>query len=457
MKNFEGYLKQKLGNDYVLLAGGSHKTLSDFLMSSVAANTYLLRNTNSEVLSQFSGSPSYLLGIEAFADGGTIKWQSTSNITVGQATNADTVDGYHASGFLAWAWDNTTGSGSPFQASVDYFKDLTKLNNGAKLVYNSSGAEYTILYSRRSDATAHGSILKWGYPDNYIRIIRMVSGNPQSSDWEKISAGYADSAGTLNGMSRNSSNNWSGTGLSLLMGMSDSSGGDCLFLTNNSGQMSFCIDGCLYQRIDSTGASRRCLDTYDISNTTWGTATYSTYTTYLNASYTIGGSTWDWNPFSATQYYVWGQQFRISSVSSDTGDMRLYLSPNPPGCGGMGICLNMDGYISTLSQMYAGNGFYTGSDRRFKNNIKEIKIDKMLPIKQFNLKSDNTHSYGFIAQELEEAGYSELVINGSEYKSVNYNAALSLCVAILSNIVEDNKLKIKELEAKILELERRLT
>ena len=33
MKNFDGYLKQKLGNDYVLLAGGSHKALSDFSMS----------------------------------------------------------------------------------------------------------------------------------------------------------------------------------------------------------------------------------------------------------------------------------------------------------------------------------------------------------------------------------------------------------------------------------------
>lgn len=33
MKNYEGYLKQKLGNDYVLLAGGSHKALDDFAMS----------------------------------------------------------------------------------------------------------------------------------------------------------------------------------------------------------------------------------------------------------------------------------------------------------------------------------------------------------------------------------------------------------------------------------------
>lgn len=33
MKNFDGYLKQKLGNDYVLLAGGDHKALNEFSMA----------------------------------------------------------------------------------------------------------------------------------------------------------------------------------------------------------------------------------------------------------------------------------------------------------------------------------------------------------------------------------------------------------------------------------------
>lgn len=86
------------------------------------------------------------------------------------------------------------------------------------------------------------------------------------------SVSYATSAGTLSGMSRNASSNWSGTGLSMLMGMSDSWGGDCLFLTNQSGQMSFCVDGCFYQRLDNTGVSRRVLDEYDRDNTTWSNA-----------------------------------------------------------------------------------------------------------------------------------------------------------------------------------------
>ncbi|MBO7536036.1 MAG: hypothetical protein J6T34_02685 [Bacilli bacterium] len=54
-------------------------------------NEYLHRAANSSsTLNQFTGAPSYLLGIEAFADGGEVKWQSTANITVGKATTADT-------------------------------------------------------------------------------------------------------------------------------------------------------------------------------------------------------------------------------------------------------------------------------------------------------------------------------------------------------------------------------
>ncbi len=45
-------------------------------------------DTNSTCLPQFSGRPSYLVGIEAFASGGTMKWQSTDNISVGYATSA---------------------------------------------------------------------------------------------------------------------------------------------------------------------------------------------------------------------------------------------------------------------------------------------------------------------------------------------------------------------------------
>ena len=63
----------------------------------VITNTYLKKtgdtmtgtlSWNSTSLPQFSGSPTYLVGIQGFANGGTMKWQSASSVTVGAATKA---------------------------------------------------------------------------------------------------------------------------------------------------------------------------------------------------------------------------------------------------------------------------------------------------------------------------------------------------------------------------------
>lgn len=88
--------------------------------------------------------------------------------------------------------------------------------------------------------------------------------------------------------------------------------------------------------------------------------------------------------------------------------------------------------------------FYESSDQRLKENIKAILNKDNIPqIKEFDWKESGEHSYGLIAQELEEQGYSELVSTKDDgYKTVNYSAALSLIVGKL-------QVKIKELEKEI--------
>jgi hypothetical protein len=103
--------------------------------------------------------------------------------------------------------------------------------------------------------------------------------------------------------------------------------------------------------------------------------------------------------------------------------------------------------ITSNNLRYNGNiyaaHFYENSDINLKGNIKAILNSDNIPvIKEFDWKSDGTHSYGLIAQELEEQGYSELVSDSGSHKTVNYSAALSLIVGKLQN-------KIKELEAEI--------
>jgi hypothetical protein len=101
----------------------------------------------------------------------------------------------------------------------------------------------------------------------------------------------------------------------------------------------------------------------------------------------------------------------------------------------------------STKSLYATN-FYTTSDRNAKTNIKEIDGSDNCPtVKQFDWKENGNKSYGFIAQELEEQGYTELVdTDDNGMKTVNYNAALSL-------VIDKMQAKIEELEKKILELE----
>ena len=90
--------------------------------------------------------------------------------------------------------DTGLGSGTPAATAKEYYSDTSKVpSNSIKMYLNSSGTEYTTLFSNR---LTYGSILKWGYADKYIRILRYYAGTWKSDDWEKMDAGYADTAGT---------------------------------------------------------------------------------------------------------------------------------------------------------------------------------------------------------------------------------------------------------------------
>lgn len=131
--------------------------------------------------------------------------QNIGSQSVNYATssgNADTVDSKHASDFVKFGGQSgaSLGSDAPF-ADVTAWATSANLPNGNALVYDEYGREWSLLYSLRPDNLAYGAILKWGYADTYLRIARK-SGSWVGSDWEKISAGYADSAGnadTLDG------------------------------------------------------------------------------------------------------------------------------------------------------------------------------------------------------------------------------------------------------------------
>ena len=148
---------------------------------------------DSSSLPQFGGSPQYLVGIEPFASGGTLKWASKSDISVGSADNADKLDNKHANEFIHFSYDTGLGNGSPADIAKSYFVNDDKTPKGMlKGYYNHNGVEYSQLYSRSSSGS-YGSILRWGYNNKYMYILRYRNGW-QSEDWEKMDAGNADTA-----------------------------------------------------------------------------------------------------------------------------------------------------------------------------------------------------------------------------------------------------------------------
>lgn len=117
---------------------------------------------------------------------------------VSYANNSDTVDGYHASNLVKFYL-----SPMAIHASADSAKSWfinTMPSGSGAIVYNVPGAGKTIIAGKSSGA--YGHMLQLNYDDTYLRILRYKEGSWKSTDWEKISAGYADSAGNASTASK---------------------------------------------------------------------------------------------------------------------------------------------------------------------------------------------------------------------------------------------------------------
>lgn len=139
--------------------------------------------------------------------GGTTK--SISNISVNYANssgNADTVDGYHASNLVKFYLSPMTND-APADSAKSWFINTMPSGSGA-IVYNVPGSEKTIIASKSTGA--YGHMLQLNYDNTYLKILRYYNGSWKSTDWEKIAAGYADSAGnadTVDGLHVHSGRN----------------------------------------------------------------------------------------------------------------------------------------------------------------------------------------------------------------------------------------------------------
>ena len=137
----------------------------------------------------YQGSSDYLL----LSNGDS---KAISSLSVNYATsagNADTVDGYHASSLVKF-YLSPMANDAPADSAKSWFINTMPSASGA-IVYNVPGVEKTIIAGKSSGA--HGHMLQLNYQDTYLRVLRYYNGSWKSTNWEKISAGYADSAGSV--------------------------------------------------------------------------------------------------------------------------------------------------------------------------------------------------------------------------------------------------------------------
>lgn len=88
---------------------------------------------------------------------------------------------------------DTLGSGTPAAATKTYYDNNVSANS-VEIAYDSSGEEFTILFSKGSEN--YGNIIKYGYGNDYLWKLGKQNGTWLSDDWVKFKAGYADTAGS---------------------------------------------------------------------------------------------------------------------------------------------------------------------------------------------------------------------------------------------------------------------
>ena len=131
----------------------------------------------------------------------------------------------------------------------------------------------------------------------------------------------------------------------------------------------------------------------------------------------------------------------------NSGNVSLCVGGGNVGIGTTSPTQKLDvvGNIRATGNSYATH-FYESSDKTLKKNIKSILSSTNIPkIREFDWKDTGEHSYGFIAQELEEQGYGCLVNEANGKKTVNYTATLALTVAKLQNLINIQNKKISNL------------
>lgn len=379
--------------------------------------------------------------------GGGHKLESALNVA-----NADKIDGYHYNDFTYKKYIGYNRNG-PYNMKI-FSKDISSLTWGASYLifdifssgYNSNRVyfgKYEVSLGHWNNTDKNPTVYsRWIFKTNSaydcIHVIKDLSNYTvdvyiENNLWD-CSMGLSIIA--IDGFNMVSSNSWvnlpSASGTVQLIGTTYLS-----FMGNATSATKLQTARKIWgQSFDGTA---------DVSGTLSGVAHIQFS---ADEAYDIGSN-------SAASRYIYtywlgaksGQKLELGANNSSYGqglcidtNLNVGIGTNAPA-----YKLDVRGNIRATGNSYATH-FYESSDKTLKKNIKSILSSANIPkIREFDWKDTREHSYGFIAQELEEQGYGCLVSEVNGKKTVNYTATLALTVAKLQNLINIQNKKISNL------------
>ena len=446
-----GFVKNGSSDSYVLLGGGGHKAVSDFATAS-SLNNYVTTNTAQTIsgVKTFSTQQKFTVG------NGTAPFTVSSNTLVTNL-NADLLDGVHLI---------KSGSGTGIK-QVYYFS--TQGNNSSYIKLGTLPSVSATGYgSSKVMFTVKGGINFGGTNESVYEVAASTRGSIQVTSTlvrgnRGLKFGYVSTSSNVeiwmayDGIYRGATEVEVSSSISFTLAMTETT-------TKPSGF----VEGS-YRILAATTDNVASATKLATARTIWGqsfdgTADVSGFmknVTGLVHGNNIGD---DWSDGNNTHPW-YGIDYRHCVDSAETGKAYTSISSYfglyfKTGVGyrfifdggnvGIGTTsptykLDVKGDIRATGNSYATH-FYESSDKTLKKNIKSILSSTNIPkIREFDWKDTEEHSYGFIAQELEEQGYGCLVSEANGKKTVNYTATLALTVAKLQNLINIQNKKISNL------------
>lgn len=352
--------------------------------------------------------------------------------------NADTIGGKGVSDFARF-YLSPMDSGATASSAKSWFTDTMPSGSGA-IVYNVPGAEKTIIAGKSSGS--YGHMLQLNYDDTYLRILRYKASSWQSTDWEKISAGYADSAGNAATVGGKSASDFATSSHSHSNYMEN-------YISVNNKNMNTIKTPGVYYGYNMSNAGVTDISNFIILNYSndWGTqlqfsaGSSRAFCRFWQNSGGVMQSTWKEFSFA-------GHGTHISSGAQTWAGVKTFSSA-PVFSAGFSSSAN----VTITGSVTASQGFFDTSDERLKDFYDDIDVDfdklKAIPKKYFSWKSDENKEIhlGTSAQEIQKV-YPEIVNESADGElSIDYSKLSVVALAAVDKLYD----KINKIEQALID------